>query len=633
MEEYEKNEKNQRNNENTTMMASSHTARRTCIRESDLGNIFLAPTTTTTQKKNPTTRRLRTFRSTPQPPRLHNHKSRRLPEENPLSRARREASSNTRRVQLGQPPKLKNNAVLPPTATTTQKIHGEDTSSNSNSNRTITESAAVVVPTNKTPPSKIIENLDEVYVPAERVDPPTKQDDMSTTSTYFTTPNSFCSRKSIPPPPHNNNNIRGAFPKNKKKKILVGNKITVGQANKFLSGERTRQQLLLSKQNNNHHHQHPSSSQQDTTSSSNQDTEPQPRPCKRKMIPTDEEEEAWVTTTTPRPRRSSASYRRKQPGATAHDAIDLIDDEDEEDDETTTASSSSASPLVTSVYSTTTTTLHKNDHPLTKQAFRIAIGKRVFTAQCDISYQPRTSTCLLSFSTHNPRTTRHSTTTTDTITLQVEHLQELKFYLPPQQNKDDKLGVDSFFAFKVEQTATNGLETYPNWYDCQSAKQDKRYIVVEFATKDDLRDVLEALEEDVLWKSFLIDSESLSCEEAAKYAVSLVNHNSKTSRKRMDAFLSSEEMKRNDLFLSGKSHDEVLLTYPNGAGDIENNKAAEGLPHASTCLEQAPEELAGPNDDYLNSRSHFLTFKMDDYTRFYQGEWLNDTCVDFWMQW
>merc|ERR1711968_251740 len=115
-----------------------------------------------------------------------------------------------------------------------------------------------------------------------------------------------------------------------------------------------------------------------------------------------------------------------------------------------------------------------------------------------------------------------------------------------------------------------------------------------------------------------------------------------------------------DNFVRGLAADHLLLVYPFDENVDRIEQAAEGLTEASAKVplvgddttdtnsdddsEKGCASVAGtklPNSDQdpgietttKKKRAHFVTLRVDDYTRLDPGEWLNDSLVDFWMQW
>ena len=113
-------------------------------------------------------------------------------------------------------------------------------------------------------------------------------------------------------------------------------------------------------------------------------------------------------------------------------------------------------------------------------------------------------------------------------------------------------------------------------------------------------------------------------------------------------------------FIAGRPEEAILLVYPFAGDPILMDKAAEGLNEASgqpleprgidemAVLEQKSSRLtlqsnsgssdsddaeAKTKDSKAKARQHYVTIRVEDYERLEPQEWLNDSLVDFWMQW
>jgi hypothetical protein len=88
-------------------------------------------------------------------------------------------------------------------------------------------------------------------------------------------------------------------------------------------------------------------------------------------------------------------------------------------------------------------------------------------------------------------------------------------------------------------------------------------------------------------------------------------------------------------FLAGRGSNDILLVYPFNGDKTMIENASVGLKEAAS----------NPNCNVVNesqqgtvvegsSRAHYLTICVSDFERLeYETEYLNDTLIDFWMQW
>jgi len=83
----------------------------------------------------------------------------------------------------------------------------------------------------------------------------------------------------------------------------------------------------------------------------------------------------------------------------------------------------------------------------------------------------------------------------------------------------------------------------------------------------------------------------------------------------------------------------VLLVYPFNGPEQDIEEAAKDLNQVSIKIENATNgsfqaDLADSIETQEKSvRAHYLTIRDEDRWRLINDEFLNDTLVDFWMQW
>ena len=116
----------------------------------------------------------------------------------------------------------------------------------------------------------------------------------------------------------------------------------------------------------------------------------------------------------------------------------------------------------------------------------------------------------------------------------------------------------------------------------------------------------------------LLDSNALSDDDVRK------------KKKKKKAYIPPE-------FLRDKPDDSVLLVYP-FAGDASlMETAADGLNELSAFRHSKSDlPVKGKSDteeESGGSRSHYLTISVGDCRRLDPGVYLNDTLIDFFMQW
>jgi hypothetical protein len=251
------------------------------------------------------------------------------------------------------------------------------------------------------------------------------------------------------------------------------------------------------------------------------------------------------------------------------------------------------------------------------------------------------------------------------ISLTANALKELKYFAvreetedsageePSSSSDDPENNPDVFVAMRVTPDEKNGLQKFSNAYS-QNKSTEHKYIVLEFRADKDMKELLEEMGKCPRVSPHTGSNSSLKAIDVPKYAKALMNDTEKEKASRMNVTPSA---KRNE-FIADRKHDDILLVYPY-AGDKERiEKASDGLHEAGakSMLEQeskvdetsttkepprsvspVPETSEDSSDNRqaikTRNRAHYLTVRVEDYERLDPGEWLNDTLIDFWMQW
>jgi hypothetical protein len=312
-------------------------------------------------------------------------------------------------------------------------------------------------------------------------------------------------------------------------------------------------------------------------------------------------------------------------------------------------------------------------------AVRIAIGKKLFSTGCKLKFRSLSSTgpgyLTLSYDKGQFTHVEHR------ISLDYDSVQEMKYYLADEE--DDPSGATitidfdeseqlSFLAMQIVPNEDNGLSKFTNAYvpspkksDDSDSKVNKRYIAIEFRSNNEFRDFLKVMKEDEFLNVFVSEESKLVAEDANEYGSTLLEA-AKKERKNRESSIGSPRLRKTRSSRPGaKASNKVLVVFPFGAGEVEIDRAAEGLNElhsASVSRAVVPvgedskavlktsdgEEGTGPNSsddaetsenekadssEMTNSRAHFLTIHEEDNERLQPGEFLNDTLIDFWMQW
>jgi hypothetical protein len=243
------------------------------------------------------------------------------------------------------------------------------------------------------------------------------------------------------------------------------------------------------------------------------------------------------------------------------------------------------------------------------------------------------------------------------IRLTQDTLKEVKVYSTLKDAGDDDSDF-SFLAMKIlPSQETNDLSRYSSSYRPKEGEPRKlQYIVLEFRADDDHADFCKKV--GTILKPMIGAPGLLDHGARGRYAEALMEHSRKTlkHRRRYDTQSS---------FTAGREGESILLVYPFAGDTAQIEAAAEGLREASGRILTDSNDLSSDDDvvysercasklsaesnsdnngDEASSdvekaevkvkvRQTYVTIRVKDYERLDPEEWLNDSLVDFWMQW
>ena len=121
------------------------------------------------------------------------------------------------------------------------------------------------------------------------------------------------------------------------------------------------------------------------------------------------------------------------------------------------------------------------------EAVRIAIGKKVMSNNCEISFQLGTKDPYIQFSyVDKGKTIDH------TVLIKTDDLEEVKYFVSNEDDEDDSDDQISFIAFRIKPSEQNDFQKFSRSYDQGtpdkkgSTDTKKRYISVEVRDPDKL---------------------------------------------------------------------------------------------------------------------------------------------------
>lgn len=236
---------------------------------------------------------------------------------------------------------------------------------------------------------------------------------------------------------------------------------------------------------------------------------------------------------------------------------------------------------------------------------------------------------------------------------------------------------------RVAPTESNGLDKISRYLRFvttrnESLRRQRGYIVLELRSKENLQRLLEWMSENDLLRPFIDDNNALSADDCRKYAETMLEKIELEKKERENSLASPRKRRRRGSKVKTSSDsNDIMLVFPFGANEEKIDSAAENLIEAQLVLDQAMdnncnsvniaharrnsgnetqspkfktpiidsdaaeiktdnapiEEATTADEAKTKARAHYLTIRQEDFDRLEPGEFLNDTLIDFWMQW
>ncbi|CAJ1939071.1 unnamed protein product [Cylindrotheca closterium] len=302
---------------------------------------------------------------------------------------------------------------------------------------------------------------------------------------------------------------------------------------------------------------------------------------------------------------------------------------------------------------------HEELHDMEYDLCRIALGKKVSGNGCRLTFSRRNNQLILFFKRPGRRG-RNSNYGVEEISFQLnrETVKEFKCYEKKERDDDEPSAHSVDFNFvairAIPCEGSKNLDKHLNKYkpESEDAPKKERFIILEFPVDADF-DHFRTKMEDHLAEICHLDR--IDKEEALSFAEALVDDSQRMATSRIAIETQSS-------FLQGRGPENVLLVYPFTGDPTEIEAAADGLHEPSGKLKinrgyssdesdnESDQEEASkmhisntPSGDLVDMkedtvskvkvRQHYVTLRVKDYERLQPEEWLNDSLVDFWMQW
>ncbi|EJK44217.1 hypothetical protein THAOC_37264 [Thalassiosira oceanica] len=158
------------------------------------------------------------------------------------------------------------------------------------------------------------------------------------------------------------------------------------------------------------------------------------------------------------------------------------------------------------------------------EAVRIAIGRKVVSNKCGVSFQLGTEQPYIQFSYE-----RRGKTIDHTVLLKRDDLEEVKFFVPKEEDEDDSDDQISFVAFRIKPNEQNDFKKFSNAYDQSKSPNKKgsidimkRYIVVEVRDPDTLHAMWLTLRDHDIMKVWCGQDSEVQKSEIETYASRLI---------------------------------------------------------------------------------------------------------------
>lgn len=288
---------------------------------------------------------------------------------------------------------------------------------------------------------------------------------------------------------------------------------------------------------------------------------------------------------------------------------------------------------------------------------RIGVGKLVSSSGCRLTFNPSLEELTLSFQRRPKRNTRSLFSSerkieTAHFRLSEDSLKAFKLFRKAEIYTDEDSADFNFVAIQIDPKSNeNNLDTYPNHYKpYREASLKTQYIVLEFRTDDDFEDFCKVMETTL---ANIFPPGIIEHNETDLFAQALIDDSRKVASSRIAQENHSE-------FVQGRDSEAVLLVYPFAGDPKQIEAAAQGLQEPSGKLSTKSGYISDSSDDEQDTidqdisgkpmpsskdfneekavakvkvRQHYVTIRVKDYERLHPEEWLNDSLVDFWMQW
>eukprot|EP00586_Coscinodiscus_wailesii_P008142 CAMPEP_0172521924 /NCGR_PEP_ID=MMETSP1066-20121228/292848_1 /TAXON_ID=671091 /ORGANISM="Coscinodiscus wailesii, Strain CCMP2513" /LENGTH=710 /DNA_ID=CAMNT_0013304887 /DNA_START=982 /DNA_END=3114 /DNA_ORIENTATION=- len=223
----------------------------------------------------------------------------------------------------------------------------------------------------------------------------------------------------------------------------------------------------------------------------------------------------------------------------------------------------------------------------------------------------------------------------------------------------------SFIAMRVKPNEKNKLAKFLNSTEqispfslSHSTSSSEVLIVAELRSNEQFKQVRTKItHNNSLLRHFLVDTDGLKAEETNSFTAALKNAKKKENEDRISSTKKMRTRSRTRaLFYQDAKQDgdssRLLLVFPftvdkelmeDAAKELneprgyfvgQDEQNEKGVSEALDTSEETMANCSTSAESGANKvRKHYLTIRGDDYNRLDPYEYLNDTLIDFWMQW
>jgi hypothetical protein len=193
---------------------------------------------------------------------------------------------------------------------------------------------------------------------------------------------------------------------------------------------------------------------------------------------------------------------------------------------------------------------------------------------------------------------------------------------------DDEGRIECLLCLNISRTDQNRFPKGTNALDDE--KDLVRSVIIELRNLDDFSKIFDKL-------ANKIDFIELTREESKCYSRILEQDTTK-EKSQIPISIYSPKIEGNNPFLKGKKDSDTLLIYPFNGSKDDIEKCADALTKAGYFTADTTKDCSALTtniqDSKANSsRNNSFEIRVVDYASLEPGEWLNDTMIDFWLQW